>query len=77
MTVDDFRSHFESLAFNYDPSSWFLSYWLARGDGHTVGVAGSSSRCGTTCKRATFSVTSTVAQNIYVSVYVQKARQYV
>jgi hypothetical protein len=77
MTVADFKAHFTSLAFNYDPTNWFLSYWLARGDGDTVGVAGTTTYCGATCKRATFNVTSTVAQTIYVSVFVQKKRQYV
>jgi hypothetical protein len=40
-------------------------------------VAGTTTYCGATCKRATFNVTSTVAQTIYVSVYVHKKRQYV
>jgi hypothetical protein len=43
MTVEDFGKHFTSLAFNYDPSNWFQSYWLARGDGDTYGVAGTAS----------------------------------
>jgi hypothetical protein len=70
MTVEDFGKHFTSLAYNYDPTNWFQSYWLARGDGDTVGVAGTTSYCGATCKRTSFSVNSAVSQTIYVSVYV-------
>lgn len=40
MTVADFKIQFSSLNFTYDSSNWKLSYWLARGNGHTVGVAG-------------------------------------
>jgi hypothetical protein len=61
MTVDAFKSHFTSMAFNYDPTNWKHSYWLARGDGDQVGTAGTTSYCGSTCKRTTFNVTSPVA----------------
>jgi len=61
MTVDAFKSHFTSMAFNYDPTNWKLSYWLARGDGDQVGTAGTTAYCGSTCKRTTFNVTSPVA----------------
>ena len=77
ITVEDFKSHFASLAYNYDPTNWNLSYWLARGDGDTVGVAGTTSYCGALCKRSTFTIYSAVSQNIYVSVYLHKRRQYV
>jgi hypothetical protein len=33
MTVEDFKAHFGTLAYNYDPSNWYQSYWLARGNG--------------------------------------------
>ena len=44
----------------------------ADGDGHNVGVAGTSSYCGAACKRTTFDVTSPVTQTIYVTTYVHK-----
>jgi hypothetical protein len=77
MTVADFKAHFTNISYNYDSSNWKLAYWMARGDGDQVGVAGSSSYCGATCKRTTFDVTSTVTQTIYISTYVHKQRQYV
>jgi hypothetical protein len=43
MRVEDFAKHFTSLAYNYDPTNWFQSYWLARGDGDSIGVPGTSS----------------------------------
>lgn len=77
MTVDDFKIHFTSLTATCDSSNWKLSYWLALGDGHTVGVAGTTSYCGSLCKRSSFTIYSPIKQIIYVSAYVQKARQYV
>jgi hypothetical protein len=77
MTVADFKAHFTNISYNYDSSAWHLAYWLARGDGHTVGVPGTSSYCGSACKRTTFDVTSPVTQTIYISTYVHKDRQYV
>ena len=40
-------------------------------------MAGTTSYCGALCKRSTFSIYSAVSQNIYVSVYLHKKRQYV
>jgi hypothetical protein len=40
MTVADFKIQFSSLNFTYDSSNWKLSYWMARGNGDTIGVAG-------------------------------------
>lgn len=77
MTVADFKIQFSNLVATYDSSNWKLSYWLARGDGHTVGVAGTTSSCGSLCKRSSFTIYSPITQIIYVSAYVQKARQYV
>ncbi len=77
MTVADFKAHFTNISFNYDSSNWKLAYWLARGDGPSVGVAGTTSYCGAACKKTTFDVTSPVTQQIYVSVYTHKQRQYV
>ena len=72
MTATDFKAHFTNISYNYDSSNWQLAYWMARGDGNNVGVAGTSSYCGAACKRTTFDVTSPVTQTIYVTTYVHK-----
>ena len=38
MSAVNFKSEFTHLHFNYDPTNWKKSYWMARGDGHTVAV---------------------------------------
>jgi hypothetical protein len=77
MTVDDFKTYFEALIYNYDPTNWKLSYWMARGDGHLVGTPGIRSDCGSTCKLTKFIVVSPIAQTIYASVHVHTHRQYI
>jgi len=77
MSVVAFKGRFTDMDFNYDPTNWKHSYWMARGNGHWVGVPGITNECGSTCKRTKFLVTSPIAQTIYISTYVQKHRQYI
>lgn len=50
---------------------------MALGNANTIGVAGTSSYCGATCKKTSFNITSSVAQTIYVVPAVHNERQYV
>ena len=77
MQVADFKNQFTTLGYNYDPTNLKQSYWLAINNGDTYGVAGTTSYCGSTCKRTYFNLTSTVAQTVYLSVNVHSTRQYV
>ena len=61
MQVVDFKNQFTTLGYNYDPTNLKQSYWLAINNGDTYGVAGTTSYCGSTCKRTYFNLTSTVA----------------
>ena len=77
MTIADFMSHFDSYLWNFNPALWKESYWMALGNADTIGVSGSSSYCGKTCKRSVFNVTSSVAQTVYVQINLHDHRQYI
>jgi hypothetical protein len=49
---------------------------MAVGDGDTIGVAGTNSFCGATCKKTTFEITSTVAQTLHISAGVRDRAAY-
>lgn len=61
MTVADFQLNFYFICMNYDSTNMKQSYWMALGNGNTLGVTGTSTYCGAQCKRTTFSITSPVA----------------
>ena len=50
---------------------------MALGNANTIGTAGTSSYCGSTCKQTKFNITSSVSQTIYVIPAVHNKRQYV
>jgi len=77
ITPEDFLTHFTSFGYNHDPRTKFQSYWMALGNANTIGVAGTSGYCGSTCKKTLFNITSSVAQTIYVVPAVHSERQYV
>lgn len=77
MTNTDFKTNFSWVDYSYNPkTTWKQAYWLALGDGNTVGTTGTTSYCGPTCKRTTFDVTSTVAQSLYISASLADYSQY-
>jgi len=61
MSMLDFKKNFRWVNYTANPRNWKHSYWMALGDGDTIGAAGTSSFCGSTCKKVTFEITSTVA----------------
>lgn len=67
MTVADVATNFVYISYNYDPTNWKQSYWLAIGNGDTFGVNGTSKYCGSTCKRNVFNITSPVTQTVYIN----------
>lgn len=77
MTIEDFKVYFSALTGNPDTSKWQLSYWMKLGNANTFGKTGSFSACGSTCKHNKFTITSPVAQTIYVATHVPMERQYV
>ena len=77
LQVTDFAAQFSFVSYNLDPTPLKNSYWLAINNADTYGVAGTSSYCGATCKRTLFTVTSAVAQTVYLSVNLHDVRQYV
>lgn len=60
MSETDFFNNFYWLTYNEAPENLKLAYWLAL-DNKTIGVAGKTTTCGSTCKRVVFNVTSSVA----------------
>lgn len=75
MTVEDTKTYFYNVTYTWDPSNWKHNYWLASPS--YVGSTGSSSYCGSTCKRTTFAIKSNVAQRVYLAAHVHFDRQYV
>lgn len=61
ITPADFLAHFTAFGYNQDPRTKFQSYWLALGNASTLGVAGTSSYCGSRCRLTKFNITSSVA----------------
>lgn len=74
MRAEDFPTYFTEVVDVLNPDNKFQSYWLAIGNADTFGTAGTTSYCGSLCKRNTFTITSPVAQTIYVSPYVSLYR---
>lgn len=61
MRAEDLPTYFTSIVDVKNPDNKYQSYWLALGNADTFGSAGSSTYCGSTCKRNTYTVTSSVA----------------
>lgn len=77
MSMTDFKANFQWVDYTYNPTTtWKQAYWMALGDGNTVGTTGTTSYCGSTCKRTVFDVTSTVAQSLYISASLPDYTQY-
>ena len=49
ISLSDFLNpnYFNFITQNYNPATWFNSYWLALGNGDAYGVAGTTTYCGT------------------------------
>lgn len=77
MKAEDFKTYFSSIVAVRNPDGRFHSYWLATGNADTFGTAGTSTYCGATCKRNTFTINSSVAQTLWISPHVSMRRQYV
>ena len=61
MTDANFKSYLSWVNYTLNPKAWKHSYWMALGDGDTIGDAGTTTYCGPTCKKTVFEITSTVS----------------
>ena len=76
MTVTDFKAQFSWVNYTLNPKAWKHSYWMALGDGDTIGVPGTTTNCGATCKKTVFEITSTISQTLHISASVRSKTQY-
>lgn len=77
MTVEDFKANFNTLIYTQNNTNLSHAYWLAKGNGDTIGTNGTTSFCGSSCKRSRFIIRSSVSQYTFVSVHLHSAREYV
>ena len=43
MTITDFKKNFQWVMYTFNPATWKHAYWMALGDGDTIGTPGVSS----------------------------------
>ena len=67
MSFEDYFSMFSMTYINMDSSDWYSSYFLKIND--TTGPNGEFNWCGAKCTRHTLSVTSSVAQDVYITAH--------
>lgn len=78
MTATDYQLYFNQTSYSINTSNMVLTSWLRLGDANTIGVAGTSTYCGSVCKLNTFTIknTSTASRNIYINAATHKSREY-
>ena len=69
MSIQDYKDQVQYTTINIDPDDLTSDYFLMLGDDGSKGEAGVSSSCGSKCTLHTLTITSDVAQTVYVTAH--------
>ena len=69
MSFEDYYAMFSETYINMDSSDWYSGSFLKLNDTSALTNPGAYSWCGSKCTRHTLSITSTVAQDVYITAH--------
>lgn len=69
MSFEDYYAMFSETYINMDSSDWYSGSFMKLNDTSALTNPGAYSWCGSKCTRHTLSITSTVAQDVYITAH--------